>query len=124
VTTADHRRHRRDEVGAGDTEPRPTAPPRIGQRHRLEQELPRDVTGAGPEGLAQADLAGPLADGDEHDVGHPDATDQQRDPGDGGQHQRQDLQDLAHHADDLVLADQDAELVGARAAHRAPDSTT
>src|SRR4029079_18155998 len=41
------------------------------QRHGLDEELAEDVAAAGAEGLANADLAGPLADRDQHDVHDP-----------------------------------------------------
>ena len=59
-----------------------------GQQHRLDQELPQDVAAAGTDGHADADLAGPLGDRDEHDVHDAHAADQQRDAGDRGQQQR------------------------------------
>ena len=76
-----------------------------GQQHRLEQELQADVARPGADRLAQADLPGPLAHRDQHDVGDADAADQQRDPGDRGQHAGEDAQDVAEHAEDLLLGD-------------------
>ena len=45
-------------------------PAHAGQGHGLGQELPEDVAPARAQGLADADLARPLRDGDEHDVHH------------------------------------------------------
>ena len=39
---------------------------------------------SGTDGHADADLAGPLGDGDQHDVHDADAADQQADAGDCG----------------------------------------
>jgi hypothetical protein len=50
--------------------------------HRLGQELGEDVAAARADRLADADLAGPLGDADEHDVHHADPADEQRDRGD------------------------------------------
>ena len=43
-----------------------TRPP--GKNHGLDQELGQDVGRVGADGDPQPDLAGPLGDGDEHDV--------------------------------------------------------
>jgi hypothetical protein len=59
--------------------------------HGLEQELREDVALAGADGHADADLARPLGDRDEHDVHDADAADEQRHRGDGAEQQR-------HHA--------------------------
>ena len=53
-----------------------------GQGQGLDQELGEDVAATGADGLADADLAGPLADRDQHDVHDPDAPDDERDRGD------------------------------------------
>ena len=52
------------------------------QGHRLDQELKQDVAAAGADRHADADLARPLGDADEHDVHDADAADEQRDAGD------------------------------------------
>ena len=51
----------------------------------LGQELLRDVAPLGAQGAADADLAGPLGDGGQHDVHDADAADDQRDRGDQAQ---------------------------------------
>ena len=48
----------------------------------VDQELHDDVAPRRPHGAPHADLAGALAHGDEHDVGHADAADDQADGGD------------------------------------------
>ena len=53
------------------------------------EELGQDVPAAGADRLADADLAGPLGDRDEHDVHDPDAADDQRDRGDPAEQQGQ-----------------------------------
>ncbi len=54
------------------------------RHHRgLQQELHEDVFAACAEGLADADLASALGDGDEHDVHDDDAAHDERDGGDG-----------------------------------------
>ena len=60
-----------------------------GQRQRLDQELGEDVAAARADRLADADLAGPLADRDQHDVHDPDAADDQRDRGDPAEQEGQ-----------------------------------
>ena len=52
----------------------------------LDDELPADVLALGAQGLADADLPGPLGDRDQHDVHDADAAHQKRDGGDGHQH--------------------------------------
>jgi hypothetical protein len=58
-----------------ETDGDPQGPPYPGQGHRLGQELHGDVPAGTPQGLAQADLASPLGDVDEHDVHHPHPAD-------------------------------------------------
>ena len=53
-----------------------------GEHDGLDQELLGDVAPLGAQGAADADLAGPLGDGRQHDVHDADAADQQRDRGD------------------------------------------
>ena len=60
----------------------PSRPPTPGEHDRLDQELLGDVAPLGAQGAADADLAGPLGDGRQHDVHDADAADQQRDRGD------------------------------------------
>src|SRR5690606_10565785 len=50
----------------------------------LDEELPDDVAAGGAQRAPDADLAGPLGDGREHDVHDADAADEQGDAGDGG----------------------------------------
>ena len=47
-----------------------------GQDEGLDEELEQDVAVLGADRLADADLAGPLADRDQHDVHDPDAADE------------------------------------------------
>jgi hypothetical protein len=42
----------------------------------LGKELDPDVASRGAQGAAQPDFGSSLQDGDDHDVGHPDCTDQ------------------------------------------------
>ena len=56
-----------------------------GEHDRLDQELLGDVAPLGAQGAADADLAGPLGHGRQHDVHDADAADQQRDGGDRAQ---------------------------------------
>ena len=62
-------------IGAGDAAERR-------EEDRLDEELAEDVPAPGAEGLAQADLARPLGDRDQHDVHDPDPADQQADAAD------------------------------------------
>ena len=66
--------------------PTPSADPEQSAGHReddrLDEELGPDVARAGADGHADADLARPLGDRDEHDVHDPDAADEERDAGD------------------------------------------
>ena len=55
----------------------------------LDEELGQDVPATRPDGLADPDLAGPLADRHQHDVHDPDAADDERDRGDPTQEQGQ-----------------------------------
>ena len=50
-----------------------------GQQDRLGQELGADLAPGGAQRPAQPDLGAALEHGDDHDVGHPDRADQQRD---------------------------------------------
>jgi hypothetical protein len=59
------------------------------QHHRFGEELAQDVALAGAGGHADADFAGALAHGHQHDVHHADAAHQQRDRGNRAEHQRQ-----------------------------------
>ena len=88
-----------------DAEPDADQPADDAEQHRLDEELQQDVALPGAERLAQADLAGPLADADQHDVGDADAADEQRDGGDRGQHQGEQAEDAADGAEDLGLGD-------------------
>src|SRR6266545_1613173 len=59
----------------GDTQ----QPAEQAQQGRLGEELAEDGGAGGADGLADADLADPLGDRDQHDVGDPDPAYQQRD---------------------------------------------
>ena len=50
-----------------------------GQQDGLGQELGADLAAGGAQRAAQPDLGAALQHGDDHDVGHPDRADQQRD---------------------------------------------
>ena len=52
------------------------------QQEALEEELPLHLAGGRAERLADADLARPLANRDQHDVHHADAAERQRDDAD------------------------------------------
>ena len=75
----------------------PMTPPTAGEDHRLDQELEQDLGAAGADGLAHADLAGPLGDRDGHDRHHADAADHQRDRRDDDERQQHRLRDLVPH---------------------------
>ena len=80
------------EADAGDD-----ADDAAGKRHggRFDEELQQDVVTAGAERLAHADFARPLGDGDEHDVHDDDAADDERNAGDGHDHDAEVIQDVA-----------------------------
>ena len=94
-----------DQQGGADAQGHPDHPADRGQQHGLEQELHADVAGPGADRLAQADLPGPLAHRDQHDVGDADAADEQGDPGDRGEHAGEHAEDVAEYAEDLLLGD-------------------
>ena len=99
----------------------PMRPPRPGQRERLDQELGEDVAAPGADRLADADLAGPLADRDQHDVHDPDAADDQRDRGDAPEQQRQRAADRVGRLEQLRLVeDREVVVVGRREAVARP----
>ena len=81
------------------------------QDQGLDQELGQDVPAARADRLADADLAGPLADRDEHDVHDPDAAHQERDRGNPGQQQGQQVADPADGRQQLGLVG-DREVIG------------
>ena len=65
------------------------------QHDGLDEELHEDDARPRADGLAQADLAGPLADADEHDVHDADAADDERDADDAGGGEGDDAADRA-----------------------------
>ena len=69
----------------------------------FHEELGQDVPAARPDGLADADLAGPLADRDQHDVHDPDAAHDQRDRGDPAEQHGEQPADGADGAQQLRL---------------------
>ena len=81
------------------------------QVQRLDEELLEDVASAGADRLADADLAGPLGDRDQHDVHDPDAADDQRDGGDAAEEQGQRRADRRCRHRQLGRGD-DGEVVG------------
>ena len=54
-----------------------------GERHRFGEELPDDIAPTRANGFANADFAGALGDGHQHDVHDADAADEQADGTDG-----------------------------------------
>ena len=80
------------------------------QGQGLDEELGEDVPAARADGLADADLAGPLADRDQHDVHDPDAADDERDRGDPAEQQGQRAADRRGGLEQLGLVE-DAEVV-------------
>src|SRR5215211_4275484 len=120
----DGRRHGReppDQQGPADPEQDADDPAADRQGHRLQQELAEHVAGAGPDGLAQPDLPGPLGHADEHDVHHPDPADDQRDAGDRGQYQGQDAEDAPDHPEDVLLGQDLVLLLGMGPGHDVAD---
>ena len=102
----------------GDAEPDGAADQT--DRRRFDQELQQDGPPLGADGFADADLARPLGDRDEHDVHDADAADKERqagdeqaDPADDGRHLVNDLQDL------LLLVDGEIIRIARR---QAPDA--
>src|SRR5579871_4378248 len=70
----------------------------------LDQELKQNVARIGPNGFTNADLAGALGDGDQHDVHDADASDHQGDDGDGGEQGGHGIGDALLAAQNLRLA--------------------
>ena len=94
--------------GQADDDADEAAEQREGQG--LDEELGEDVAAAGADRLADADLAGPLADRDEHDVHDPDAADDQRDRGDPAEQEGQRRADRGRGLEQLGLVE-DLEVV-------------
>ena len=63
----------------------PARPTDEADHHGLGEELKQDVETAGANGHADADFAGPLGDGDEHDVHDANTADDEGDDGNGRQ---------------------------------------
>src|SRR5439155_1600812 len=82
-----------------------------GKENGFDEKLQKDVPTGGADGHADADLAGPLGDADEHDVHDADAADDQRDAGDRGDHHRERADDDVEHVGDLGHVADD-EIVG------------
>ncbi len=59
----------------------------------FDEELAADVDGGCAESLADADLAGALGDGDQHDVHHADAAEREGQQRDGAEEERHDAED-------------------------------
>ena len=57
----------------------------------FDEELAADVACGGAESFADADLAGALGDGDEHDVHDADAAEREREQSDGGEEEGHDV---------------------------------
>src|ERR1700761_5079350 len=68
-------RHRRDEVAEDDGDDHADGAGHEGEDQAFKKELREDVAAARAEGFEDADLAGALGDGDEHDVHDADAAD-------------------------------------------------
>src|SRR6266508_3400641 len=73
---------RRDDTGQREAEADADQPADDGDQDRLGQELPHDISLAGADGAADADLARTFQYCGEHDVHDPDAAYQQRNAGD------------------------------------------
>jgi len=69
----------------------------------LDEELAHDVGPGGAECLAEANLADPFGDGHQHDVHHPDATDEQGHAGDPGEEQGERCAGRIEGVQDLLL---------------------
>ncbi len=68
-------RHGRDQVRGDDGDNDTGDAGEEGQDEAFQQELGEDVAAAGAEGFHDADFAGSLGDGDQHDVHDADAAD-------------------------------------------------
>src|ERR1043165_5391930 len=79
-------------------------PAQAAENHRLDEELGEDVAPARADGLADADLARPLGDGDQHDVHDSDPAHDERDAGDRAQHEGQGGGDRGRLVEDVLLA--------------------
>ena len=66
-----------DQIADADRERNSEHSAKEGQRHRFEQKLKNDREPGCADRFADADLFGALGDGDEHDIHHADAADQQ-----------------------------------------------
>src|SRR6516164_9894359 len=79
--------------GYGGTAPQEDANDAAGQTkdHGFDEELAEDVACAGAHGHADADFAGSLGHGDEHDVHDAHATD-------GERNKRDDQEEIGHYA--------------------------
>src|SRR2546427_684635 len=77
-------------VGTGQTEADPDQPSDEGQADGFHQELAQDVSAPGPNCHPQTNLPSSFRHRNQHDVHDPDAADQERDRGDGGQEHGQD----------------------------------
>jgi hypothetical protein len=64
------------------------------QHGGFDKELLKDGTASSAEGFTDADLSGPLGDGDQHDIQHADIADDQRDRRDGRGEQSEDVQEV------------------------------
>src|SRR6516165_10684187 len=88
------------------------------ERYSFKGELHHDRFSAGADGLADADLARPLSDADEHDVHDAYAADDQADAGDRNHKEKQSAGDLVPQAGERLRAE-DGEviiLIGAQTA--------
>src|SRR6185369_6793647 len=99
-----------DQGGDGEAEHDPDQAAEQRQGQGLDEELGEDVATARADGLADADLAGPLPDRDQHDVHDPDAADDQRDRGDPAEQQRERPGDRVGRLEELRLVE-DREVV-------------
>ena len=73
------------------------------QQYGFDQELLQDVLIGRADGLAQADLARALGNGDEHDVHDADASHDQRDGRDGRKEERENGRDASENGKDVRL---------------------
>src|SRR5437867_1353009 len=72
-------------VRPGQAKADPDQPSDEGQAEGFDQELAQHVSAAGPHCHPQPNLPSSLRHGNQHDVHDPDASDEERDRGDGGQ---------------------------------------
>ena len=73
-----------------------------GKNEGFEEELHKDVAGAGTDGFADTDFVGAFGDGDEHDIHDADAADDERDSSDEGKDAGNDGKERVSRMSDFV----------------------